>query len=37
MDAIAVYCVAGGGGEEAQSLLGFQFSGASESNLLRQL
>lgn len=28
---------AGGGGEEAQSLLGLQLSGASESNLLRQL
>lgn len=27
----------GGGGEEAQSLLGFQLGGASESNLLRQL
>lgn len=29
--------IVGGGGEEAQSLLGFQLSGAPESNLLRQL
>lgn len=27
----------GGGGEEAQSLLGFQLGGASEPKLLRQL
>lgn len=33
----SVWCIVGGGGEEAQSLLGVQLSGASESNLLRQL
>lgn len=35
-----IVCVcgpAGGGGEEAQSLPGLQLSGASESDLLRQL
>lgn len=33
----SVCWVVGGGGEEAQSLLGFQLSGTSESDLLRQL
>lgn len=34
---VCVWCFAGGGGEETQSLLGLQLSRASESNLLRQL